>query len=164
MRKLVLTNLLVALVVTLAPPAHAHSERTSSQPDEGDRLGRAPAMLAIDFSEPPTSGAKVTVLDGCGRNVVSAIDVRGQTIETALAEGQPGAWTVQTSVISSVDGHNTTDEWRFRVRGAADCAAAAPEPDAPIETPAGGSIPVVPLVIAAVAVVGIALVVRSRGA
>ncbi len=157
---------LSATALCLVPEAaFAHAERTSSTPEEGSRLRRIPTTLTVNFSEPPTSGASVTVLDGCGRDIVSGIDVNGQTIDASLAEGAPGQWTVQTSVVSAVDGHNTRDSWSFRVSGRAECSSVPPPGGAAPSPPTspGGSIPVVPLVVAGIAVVGMALIVRGRG-
>ena len=43
--------------------------------------------------------------------------------------GQPGRYKVETQVVSGLDGHETSDEWSFKVSGTKDCSAAPPEDD-----------------------------------
>jgi methionine-rich copper-binding protein CopC len=157
------------LVAAPAAPASAHAERSSSRPEEGAAVAAAPGKLAITFTEPPTGDAVVEVADGCGRDVVTDVDVQNFEITATLADGQPGRWTVQTNVISGIDGHNTRDRWNFSVRGEADCSA--PQTEAPDPGAAGGAddeddggAPVALLVIGAatIGLVVVGLLVRGR--
>lgn len=125
-----------------------------------------PGSLQITFTEPPTGNAVVQVLDGCERDVVADLQVQNFEITAELSAGQPGTWTVQSNVISAVDGHNTRDRWRFDVRGEPDCTA--PEDDGPAaggetEDDEGGSaLPLIALGAGMVVLIAIALVLRGR--
>ena len=168
MRRLVCA--IAALVAAVAPaaPALAHAERSASTPKEGAAVAAPPDALRITFTEPPTGDATVQVLDGCGRDVVTDIEVQNFEITSALAAGQPGTWNVQTNVISGVDGHNTRDRWTFQVRGEADCSAA--ETDAPPEAGGdeedggggGSSTPLIALGAATLVLIAVGLVLRCR--
>lgn len=155
-------------VLAWAAPAAAHAERSSSRPEEGVTVARAPGALSITFTEPPTGDAVVEVADGCGRDVVSDVEVQNFAITASLADGQPGKWTVRTNVISGVDGHNTRDRWTFGVRGEADCSA--PQTDAPDaaagdddDEGGGSAVPLLAIGAATVALIAIGLVLRGRG-
>lgn len=160
---------LVTAVLAAAPaiPAAAHAERVASTPEEGATLAAAPQRLSITFTEPPSGDAAVAVLDGCGRDVVADVEVQNYEIAATLAGGQPGGWTVQTSVISVVDGHNTRDRWAFVVRGKADCSApgtAAPEAGRDLPDEGGGSsAPLIALGAATVVLIAVGVVLRGRG-
>lgn len=169
MRRLALLVGACLTVVVQATPALAHAERASSQPEEGAKVSAAPASLAITFTEPPTGDAVVEVTDGCKRDVVADVEVQNFEITTSLAEGQPGKWTVQTNVISGVDGHNTRDRWTFTVRGEPDCSASqtlAPDAGAADEDEGedrgGSSLPLILIGVATLALVVVGLVVRGR--
>ena len=148
-------------------PARAHAERSASTPKEGAAVGTPPESLQITFTEPPTGNAVVNVLDGCKRDVVADIEVQNFEITAGLAAGQPGRWTVQTNVISGVDGHNTRDRWTFDVRGEADCTApkddgpAAGE-DEPEEEEGGSAFPLIALGAGTLVAIALALILRGR--
>ncbi len=166
MRRPALLAVVLWLVVPQAAPAAAHAERASSTPEEGERVAGVPTSLAITFTEPPTGDAVVEVADGCGRNVVSDVEVQNLEITAALAEGQPGKWTVHTNVISGIDGHNTRDRWSFTVRGEADCAAAetiAPDARRDEDDGGGSPVPLIAIGAATLALVALGLVLRGRG-
>lgn len=162
------TLLAVAAVVVLgqALPARAHAERSASTPKEGTTVGTVPASLRITFTEPPTGNAVVQVLDGCERDVVADLEVQNFEITADLSAGQPGTWTVQSNVISAVDGHNTRDRWTFDVRGDPDCSAPASEGPAaggdPEDDGGGSALPLIALGAGMVVVIAIALVLRGR--
>ena len=166
MRRLALLAAACLTVVVQTTPALAHAERASSRPEEGAKVSSAPLTLGITFTEPPTGDAVVEVTDGCDRDVVADVEVQNFEITAALAEGQPGKWTVRTNVISGIDGHNTRDRWTFSVRGEADCSA--PQTDAPEAAPDDedeeGSSPLPLILIGAgtLALIAVGLVVRGR--
>lgn len=144
--------------------AWAHAERLRSVPEQGTKLDKAPAELSIDFTEPPTGDANLVVMDGCETDVVQELQVQDTSVSASLAEGQPGTWVVRSTVVSGVDGHQTNDSWSFTVKGSKDCSApseatdqARDEGDSEDES----SLPVVPVAIGAVAVLGIALLLRA---
>lgn len=115
----------VSASVTLifaAQPAAAHAELTSSSPREGARLAAAPSSLSIRFSEPPTVDAVLSVTDGCGDEVVDAVEVLNLQLDGDLSAGQPGVWEASFGVVSAVDGHPTRGRFSFRVSGPADCS------------------------------------------
>lgn len=118
-------------------------------PREGARLGAPPDEVVIDFTEPPTSEFRLQVLDGCGNDTLDDAEVRNRTITASLAAGQPGEWTVLSSVISGLDGHQTNDSFSFAVRGPRDCSQDAPA-DTTGDDGAGDDAPVTPLLIGGV--------------
>lgn len=151
-----------------AAPALAHAERSASTPEEGAAVKAAPGSLTVTFTEPPTGDAVAEVVDGCGRDVVQDVEVQNLELTASLAEGQPGKWTVRTNVISGIDGHQTRDRWTFRVRGEADCSAAAtdaPEPEGDEEDDGGGgsAVPLIAIAGGTVALVALGLFLRGRG-
>ena len=156
------------LLALQASPASAHAERIGSKPDEGARVGAPPSTLRIDFSEPPIGDARFVVLDGCERDVVSGIDVSDTTIDATLAEGQPGEWKVETRVVSGVDGHATSDNWSFAVRGETDCEAEPPDvetsppPNAGDEEDEGGGNFLLIFAAGTLVVIALALLLRRK--
>ncbi|MDQ3915354.1 MAG: copper resistance protein CopC [Actinomycetota bacterium] len=166
MRAAALVAATMVLGLAQAGPARAHAERSASSPKEGATLGAAPDELQVTFTEPPTGDAAVTVVDGCGRDVVADVEVQNFDLTVPLAAGQPGKWNVETNVISAVDGHDTRDRWTFRVRGERDCSApeSAP-PGAAADDDDDGGIPMPLLALggATVALVALGLMLRGRG-
>ena len=123
--------ILTALVLLLpTAQALARAERQSSEPEAGKTVDEPPLHLYVNFSEPPTGDAKISVIDGCGDDVVANFEVTDRTIHANLDEGQPGRFKVETQVVSGLDGHETSDEWAFKVSGTKDCSAAPSEDDA----------------------------------
>ena len=153
--------ILTALVMLLpTAQAFARAERQSSDPEEGKTLQEPPAHLYINFSEPPTGDAKITVTDGCGEDVVANFDVTDRTIHANLDVGQPGRYEVATQVVSGLDGQKTSDDWTFKVSGTKDCAAAPPE-DEPAGEDGVGSIALLAAG-GAVVLIGVAAAIRLR--
>lgn len=170
MRRAAVVVAALAAVLTHAAPAVAHAERSASAPKEDATVAAPPDTLNITFTEPPTGDAVVEVVDGCGRDVVADLEVQNFEITASLAEGQPGRWTVNTNVISGVDGHNTRDRWTFSVRGEPDCdeaATLAPDTAADDEDDEeGGGSSALPLLLiggATLALVVVGLMLRGRG-
>lgn len=146
----------------MAPSAFAHAERTESSPAPRSQQNEVPAEISISFTEPPTADSQVSVLDGCGNDVATDVSSAGTDMTITLGDAQPGQWTVETSVISGLDGHRTDDSWRFQVKGEADCSAAAPEPEVGPEEESdsgGGGFPIL-IVIGGAAVIGLAVLAR----
>jgi methionine-rich copper-binding protein CopC len=150
----------MAVFFAIPNDAFAHAERLTSRPEAGADLQEAPTELAISFSEPPTGDSVVEVVDGCGNDLVQEVKVQNQDITAQLAKGQPGTWKVQSSVVSGVDGHPTKDSWRFAVAGEADCSQRASGQTADGKEDDGGDFPVIPVVIGAVLVLGVAVMLR----
>ncbi len=122
------------LLLALETPAAGHSVLTSSQPRSNQTLAQPPSIVEMDYTEPPTGDASVSVTDGCGDDVVSEIEVQNNTVTTSLAKGGPGRWRVRFAVVSGVDGHATKGGFSFEVEGKRDCprraAGPRPEPEA----------------------------------
>ena len=186
--KAFLVSVLTASTLWLgAGVALAHAEKVSSVPEQGKTVAM-PQTVSVVLSENPTNQSQFAVLDGCGRNVADAVSVRDDTLMTTIAsDAQPGRWRAGFRVISAVDGHPTEDGWRFSVRGTPECSSAeepaegemAPTPSVD-DTPApaneddaraadtnptsdtgdDGGFPVLPVALGAVALVGIAAIVR----
>ena len=169
----------VAAVLALWPAiAGAHGEKTTTKPDQGQKLQRAPSRVSVNLTEPPTADARFVVRDGCGRNVAEAPSVEGQVLGAAIDGGEPGTWRVEYRIVSTVDGHPTSDGWSFAVQGKKDCSQPEPEPTdggaAPDNGAAGGptgggdgdddgsSFPVVPVAAGTVVLVAVALLIRGR--
>lgn len=171
--------LVASLVVLSAAPAAGHGDITSSRPEAGARLNRAPQQVRLVLAEPPAQGSDVTVVDPCGDEVSGEPQRDGETISVSVDGGRPGRWRVQLRSISSVDGHVISDRFAFRVAGKRDCSpdenAAGPDDNAdeeaddeissrpPIENDDPGSgFPVVPFALGTVVVVGIAVALRGK--
>lgn len=166
----------LAGLALLPGPALAHAEKAVLDPQEGSRVERAPAEVTISFTEPPTTDARVVVVDGCGNQVQTAVAVSNrEAVATIAAGAQPGRWRVAWDVISAVDGHATKGQARFTVAGEPDCSAQSPapaqtqpEPDqtrAAPAPPAGdeGGFPLVPLALGGAGIVAVALLLRLSG-
>ncbi|MDQ3953426.1 MAG: copper resistance protein CopC [Actinomycetota bacterium] len=155
------------ILVLAAAPAHAHAERSASTPEEGERVPTAPEALRVTFTEPPTGDAAVEVVDGCGRDVVTDVEVQNFELTATLAGGQPGRWTVNTNVISAVDAHNTRDRWTFTVRGEPDCTARESAPPDRAggdedEEDGGSVLPLIAIGGATIGLIALALLLRGR--
>lgn len=163
---------LIALVITaaLTPRAFAHGERGGSDPKAGARLGRAPGSVTVSFTEPPTGDGKFEVTDGCGRDVVTDLKIQNTEIEATLAGGQPGKWNVSWKIVSGLDGHPSSDGYKFSVAGGEpDCSVPAPAESggrgsAAGDEPSGRSnIPWIPIAVGSVVLVGAAVLLRRSG-
>lgn len=149
------------VLLALAPtPALAHSGLESSSPAAGSLLATAPSRLRLVFDQPVSSTAAVTVLDGCRRSVASGVVVDGRTLVVTLAEGQPGDWRVDFSVLAPHDGHLTADAVTFAVSGSPSCPAETTGARAVTTASAHGGAGVVPVALASFAVLGGAVLVR----
>ena len=176
MRKLVVI-VLTGLLCVLAAPAFAHGDIERLRPEPEQLKAKAPDHVMLTFTEAPTEDARVTVTDGCEREMTREKYVQGKTLHVFLNKGEPGKWNVSYNVISAVDGHKTNGQYSFSVKGEADCSE--PEPDAsetaaepsgtpgaaadPDTTPTSdesGGIPIAVVAIGALALVGIAFLVR----
>ncbi len=163
-------------VVLLSPIAGAHGERVSTRPADGAILDGVLDQVRIDLTETPSDRASVTVLDGCGVDVVDEIFTMQKTLQVQLDRGQPGEWSVAYKVVSKEDGHKTGDTFGFSVEGLADCSEpedpAAPDETIAPDTGPGASgasgpvsedqsLPVVPIIAGTLVLLVLALAVRS---
>jgi methionine-rich copper-binding protein CopC len=119
-----------AMLLLVPATAHAHSEITSTSPEQGARVRRAPDRVVVRLSQPP-SDARIIVTDGCGDNVGRRRVISGSTVKTPISKGAPGRWKVVVKTISSADEHLATDRFVFRVAGRASCGDEATGGDGP---------------------------------
>jgi len=119
-----------AVLLLVPATAHAHSEITSTSPEQGARMRRAPDRVVVRFSQPP-SDARIIVTDGCGDNVGRRRAIFGFTVKTRISRGASGRWKVVVKTISNEDEHLATDRFGFRVAGRARCGDEATGGDGP---------------------------------
>jgi methionine-rich copper-binding protein CopC len=166
MRRVLL--LIGAALATVAAPALAHGDLSSSNPEVNGLLEDPPSVVVLNFAEPP-SEQKITVLDGCHRNVAQEVEVEGARATVSLAgSAQPGHFRVRYRNVSSVDGHAINGRYAFHVLGKKNCREGNTEepgeggdraaPPGPPDD--GSSFPVVPVALGTIGVVGVALLVR----
>jgi methionine-rich copper-binding protein CopC len=132
MMRLKLSLALAATLLLVVPAAAlAHSEITSTKPEQGARVEDAPQRVGVRFSEPP-SDVRIRVVDGCGDKVSGRIAISGATATTRISRGTGsagprskeaanGRWKVVVKTISSADDHLATERFGFRVAGKARC-------------------------------------------
>jgi methionine-rich copper-binding protein CopC len=112
----------VACLLAVAAPAWGHGREIKTDPKRNAELGRPPAAVTIELTEAATDDAVVEVADGCNENITAHIAVSEETITAHLAQGQPGEYHVDWSVVSAVDGHPTKGAFEFSVKGKPDCS------------------------------------------
>lgn len=178
MRKLLLI-LVIGALCAMSAPAWGHGDIEQLRPEPEEVKAKAPDHVKLTFTEAPTKDARVTVNDGCGREMTREKYVQGSTLHVFLEKGQPGQWQVSYNVISAVDGHKTNGQYSFTVEGKADCSEPEPEPDASqtVDEPTEGTdaaadpntiptsdepggIPIAVVAIGVLALVGVAFLVR----
>jgi methionine-rich copper-binding protein CopC len=136
--------LLLAAAVLLVVPATAlaHSEITSTKPEQGARVAHPPQRVEVRFSEPPAD-VRIRVVDGCGDRVSGRSAIVGSAATTPISDGAGGGWKVVVKTISSADDHLATERFGFRVAGKARCEeqenAADPSPTQTLDAAAAGS-------------------------
>lgn len=165
-------------VVVLPSVAGAHGERVSTRPEDGAVVRRPPDHVRINLTETPSERTSVVVLDGCEVDLVDEVFTTQKTLHVLLDRGQPGEWSVDYKVVSKEDGHKTGDIFTFTVEGEADCREEEEkdptDPDdtvAPDTGPDTGdasgpvaddsSLPIVPLILGSVVLLGLAFAIRS---
>lgn len=137
----VLTMLLAAAVLVLAPvAAHAHDTLTDSSPRDGEVV-TAPDELTLTFSgEISPLGTAVTVEGPDGDAVAGDPEVDGRVVTVPLAADlAAGGYTVAWRVTSG-DGHPISGEFGFEVEADETEEPESPatsEPEAETTAPAG---------------------------
>ena len=121
----VVFGLVIVLAILAAPAvASAHAVLASSQPRAGERLGTAPGVVVLEFSEPVnTKLSRATVTDPTGRRFTGGV-TGGQEIRIPLSTNASGVYTVDWRSVSTLDGHSVRGSFQFGVG----------------VTPAGGSV------------------------
>ena len=123
----VLSALIIISLILLPtiPKSYAHASMIASTPNPFQSLPSAPSKVDVQFSEPvDLHYSKLTVLDENGKQVdnkdVQYVNGDETFLSVTLPPGLPdGAYTVNTRVLSSVDGHVTEDAFLFAVGEAA---------------------------------------------
>jgi copper transport protein len=111
--------------------AHAHAIVASSQPEAGQRLGAAPGVLVLEFTEPVNAKlSRATVTDPTGRRFTGRA-TEGSEIRVPLSTNAPGVYTVQWVSVSTLDGHAIRGSFQFGVgvspgAGSAETAQTSP--------------------------------------
>jgi len=124
---------LAALVVVAVPGvASAHAVLASSQPQAGARLGTAPGVVVLEFTEPLNQKlSRATVTDAAGRAFRGGV-TGGQEIRIPLTTNTPGVYTVEWVSVSTLDGHAVRGSFQFGVgvspgAGSAETAQTSPQ-------------------------------------
>jgi methionine-rich copper-binding protein CopC len=177
MKKFVFVAALL-LGMSAAAPVLAHGDLAAQDPEPDSSVRAVPAAVKATFTEAPAKQSVFKVSDGCGEDVVAHLLLDGQDAVAHIGGGQPGRWQVSYRVVSAVDGHLTEGKYAFTVKGRKDCS-----PDKPAKQgknsdgngngenlpaqrtgPTGaqdeGGLPVVPIAVGTVVLLGVAAAVR----
>lgn len=122
MRRLHVLLVSAAALLVVAAPAAGHADRRGTRPAEGSTAAKPPRAISVTFTEPPRNKAEMRAIDGCRRQVPSAVSVAGNDIVLSAEGGEPGKWKVTYRAVSSVDGHQTKGSFGFTVTGTKDCS------------------------------------------
>src|SRR5207245_5448518 len=91
-----------------------HATLASSQPEAGQRLGTAPGVVVLDFTEPINAGlSRATVTDPIGHRFTGASE--GREIRVPLSTNGLGVYTVSWTSVSTLDGHAVRGSFQFGV-------------------------------------------------
>jgi len=106
----------VAVTLTSASPATAHTFLVRTSPEAGGRLRASPDEIILDFTEPLAHGSTIEVWDDRDRTVdlLSTAETDGGRLRASLSPLDEGAYRVAWKVISE-DGHATEGEFAFGV-------------------------------------------------
>jgi methionine-rich copper-binding protein CopC len=117
-RALAATAIALAGIVVLPMTASAHAELVSSDPAGGATLDTAPTQITLTFTEAPDPSLfAVELLNAGGAAVPTGPPtVNARTIVVPITEKLPkGVYTVSWGVVSSEDGHVTSEAFPFGV-------------------------------------------------
>jgi copper transport protein len=124
MQKVVLCLVIILAVLAAPAVASAHAVLASSQPRAGQRLGTAPGVVVLEFTEPVNPKlSTATVTDPTGGRFTGGVS-EGQEIRVPLSTNASGVYTVDWVSVSTLDGHAVRGSFQFGVG----------------VTPAGGSV------------------------
>ena len=117
-RKCVPAAALLAIVLSIATMASAHSFPATESPSAGQEVAAAPSEVAIKFDAPIEKlFAKLEVTGADGQNVaVGAPQVSDDGIGMSVKVGalKPGDYTVKWAVVG-IDTHHTEGSYTFSV-------------------------------------------------
>ncbi|MCC6387054.1 MAG: copper resistance protein CopC [Dehalococcoidia bacterium] len=121
MRRTLLAVFVAMAIVAMARPmgASAHAALLRAEPGENSYVQRAPAEVALVFSEPLSARqSSIQVLDANGNALVlppaEVMDDR-MTLRVALPVLQPGIYNVLWTNVSTIDGHALRGAYPFTV-------------------------------------------------
>jgi copper transport protein len=108
--------LLAAVLVILIPGvASAHAAVVSSEPEAGSKVGSAPGVVALRFTEPLNVRlSRAVVTDPAGRQFTGSSS-GGRVIRVPLSTNEPGIYEVEWTTVSTLDGHTLRGSFRFGV-------------------------------------------------
>jgi hypothetical protein len=136
MRSKVIRGWIVGLLAVLAvlvgmSPAWAHAELESSDPQDGEILASAPALISFTFGEQILSeGNAVTLTDVAAdtRLEVGPVEVDGDTVSVAWPQSSPAGEFRAAYRVVSADGHPIAGTVTFTVEQAVGAVEASPVP------------------------------------
>ncbi len=108
---------LTALAAVLLTPttAAAHAGFVSSQPEPGARLGTAPGVVVLRFSEPLNAKlSRAAVADPDGRIFHGSV-AAGDGMRISVSSNAQGVYRVDWTTVSLVDGHTLSGSFAFGV-------------------------------------------------
>lgn len=161
--------------------ASAHGDIEATDPAADSTTNRVPRQITIDFTEAPSNGADIRVVDGCKREVAEQVRLQpdGSAKIAVDKDAEPGSFKVSYRIVSAEDGHPSKGSYAFTVSGKRDCSPDKKKgkdetPDVTADEPSGsdgdssedgGSGATWLFIVggAAVVVAGVALVLRRSG-
>jgi methionine-rich copper-binding protein CopC len=132
----VVAALLAAMVVAVAP-VHAHSDLSSSDPQDGAVLAEAPQEISFTFNEEllaQGNAVTLTHVDSDTRLELGEVEVRGDTVRVAWPDQSPAGEFRAAYRVVSADGHPIDGAVTFMVEqamGGTTAATSASPSDAP---------------------------------
>ncbi len=114
-RRLLFLVALTLAFVAIPSVAQAHAVVASSQPEAGQRLGTAPGVVVLEFTEPLNAKlSRATLIDPSGRRFTGGV-TEGSEIRVPLSTNAPGVYAVQWVSVSTLDGHAVRGSFQFGV-------------------------------------------------
>jgi putative copper export protein/methionine-rich copper-binding protein CopC len=104
-----------SLVLAIPSASLAHAGVVSSDPEPGAKLGSAPGVVVLRFSEPineELSRARVVASDG---TLFTGSVSASQRIDVPLTTNASGIYDVEWTTVSRVDGHTLHGSFQFGV-------------------------------------------------
>lgn len=117
----VVAALLAALVVAVAP-VRAHSDLSSSDPQDGAVLADAPEEISFTFNEEllaQGNAVTLTHVDSDARLELGEVEVRGDTVRVAWPDQSPAGEFRAAYRVVSADGHPIDGAVTFSIEQAA---------------------------------------------